>query len=345
MTRIISGWDIGGAHLKASRAEDGRIVAMTQIACPLWQGEDRLHAAFRDAGAEFTGASLHAITMTGELAEIFPNREAGVQRIVEMCEARRNGRTLYYAGARGFLNAEEAPLYWMKVASANWRASAELAAQERPDGLLIDIGSTTSDIVPFRAGAVVAAAQSDSGRLASGELVYTGVLRTSLMAVAPRIAFRGEWTRLMAENFSTTADIYRLTGEVDPADDLYEASDGRSKSHADCLARLARMLGADAVDAPPDDWLPVVAQFREAQLRTLHDAVAQVLSRAMLPPAAPVIGAGAGHFLARALAVRLQRPYHDFAELIPVSENASRLARVCAPAAAVALLADRAAHG
>jgi probable H4MPT-linked C1 transfer pathway protein len=342
---LTAGWDIGGAHLKAALADDGRIVAMKQIACPLWLGEDRLHAAFAEAGRMFTGAPFHAITMTGELAEIFPSRDVGVQRIVEIAEdVMRGAGRAYYAGERGFLDAEAAVVFWERVASANWRASAELVAANHASGLFIDIGSTTTDIVPFHGGRVSARATTDAERLVAGELVYTGVLRTSLMAVARRVAFGGEWHPLMAENFSTMADVYRLTGEVDPADDLYPASDARGKGAGDCMARLARMIGRDATDASADAWLALAQQFREAQLRTIHDAAAQVLSGGGLARGAPVIGAGAGHFLVRALSERMGRPYMDFTDLIPVSDEARRLARVCAPAAAVALLAASRVH-
>lgn len=104
------------------------------------------------------------------------------------------------------------------------------------------------------------------------------------------------------------------------------------------------MIGRDATDASADAWLALAQQFREAQLRTIHDAAAQVLSGGGLARGAPVIGAGAGHFLVRALSERMGRPYMDFTDLIPVSDEARRLARVCAPAAAVALLAASRVH-
>ena len=46
---ITAGYDVGGAHLKVALAEDGRTVAVRQIACPLWQGLDQLDAAFAEA--------------------------------------------------------------------------------------------------------------------------------------------------------------------------------------------------------------------------------------------------------------------------------------------------------
>ena len=53
-----------------------------------------------------------------------------------------------------------------------------------PDALLIDVGSTTADVVPIVAGRVAATGRNDLERLQAGELVYTGVLRTNLAAIA-----------------------------------------------------------------------------------------------------------------------------------------------------------------
>jgi len=65
------GWDIGGAHLKAARAENGRIVAAAEAATPLWQGLDSLHEAFAALKARLGPADLHGVTMSGELCDAF----------------------------------------------------------------------------------------------------------------------------------------------------------------------------------------------------------------------------------------------------------------------------------
>lgn len=339
--KTIAGWDIGGAHLKAALARNGRILEVRQIACPLWLGEEHLVRAFAQAGPAFTSAPIHAITMTGELAEVFPTRAEGVTRIASSCEKILKGQLLFYEGAKGFAGPEQAGALWEDIASANWRASAELAAAHHSEALFIDTGSTTTDIVPIRASAIAARGRSDAERLVAGELVYLGAIRTSLMAIARRVPFNGRWHPVVAENFSTAADIYRLTGELDPQDDLYPASDGRGKGAEDCMARLARMIGRDSSEADAREWLKLANYFREAELRLLHDAIAQVVSIGDFKPDMPVVGAGAGHFLVKALAERCRQPYVDFGDFIDVAGPARRMARVCAPAVAVALLASR----
>ncbi len=66
----------------------------------------------------------------------------------------------------------------LTVAASNWVATALVVADEVPDAILIDMGSTTTDIIPIVGGVVRAIGLTDPDRLASGELVYTGALRT-----------------------------------------------------------------------------------------------------------------------------------------------------------------------
>ena len=337
MSTII-GWDIGGAHLKAALVRDGEVEAVEQLACTLWLGMEHLAHAWRAIVARFGDPEYHAVTMTGELAEIFPSRRDGVAAICGMAvDLAGKVPARFYAGTRGFVGAGQAVQDWQQVASANWHASAAWVASRVGDGLFIDIGSTTTDIIPLSGGRPAVSGHTDAERLETGELVYTGVMRTSLMALAAEAPFAGRWQRLMAENFATTADVYRLSGELAADDDSYPASDGRSKGAADCRARIARMYGRDAEAASILTWDRVARYFRDRQLHRIAEAVAQVLSRGDLPEEAPFITAGAGHFLAPELARRFGSLAERFADLVPAQKDARRKAGICAPAVAVAL--------
>jgi probable H4MPT-linked C1 transfer pathway protein len=339
MTTII-GWDIGGAHLKAALLRDGRIEAVEQRACTLWLGTEHLADGWRAMVAAFGAPERHAVTMTGELAEIFVSRKEGVAAICCMAsELAGPAEARFYAGPRGFLPETEAALAWRDVASANWHASAAWVAARHPDALFLDIGSTTTDIIPIAGGRPVPRGYTDAERLESGELAYTGVVRTSLMTLGETAPFAGRMQRLMAENFATTADLYRLSGELAPEDDSYPASDGRSKSPEDCRARIARMFGRDLDEANVAGWDLAARLFRERQMLRIGEAAGQVLSGGVVSENAPFIGAGAGRFLAPELARRFGRHAEDFAATMPARDAARRKVGVCAPAVAVALLA------
>jgi len=218
-------------------------------------------------------------------------------------------------------------------------ASASLAATRFSEGLLVDIGTTTADLIPFRNGAVASSGYSDAERLHTGELVYTGVVRTPVMAIAQEASFCGRKQRLTAERFATMADVYRLTGDLPEDADPHPAADQRGKSREESAQRLARMLGMDACDAKVTDWIALARDFSGRQLALLLEAAAQVLAAAGLPITAPIVGAGCGRFLTRRLAERLGRPYSDFSDLINADAEAREMAPRCAPAVAVAILA------
>lgn len=340
MTDTVIGWDVGGAHLKAARVEDGRVVSALQLPCPLWLGLDRLPAAITEALARLGPATRHAATMTGELADVFDHRAAGVAHIGGVLAALLAPASLaLWAGRAGFVPAEAATARAGEIASANWLATAALAAREVSDGLLADMGTTTTDLVPIAGGAPCPSGMTDAERMACGELVYTGLVRSFVLALAPRVPFAGAWTPLAGEYFATSADIYRLLGELPEAADQMATADGRAKTEAASRARLARMVGCDATEATEAAWRDLAAFLAEAQLRRIADAASLVLSRTPLPPRAPVIGAGCGRHVTRRLAERLGRPWRDFAALPPLSLLPAETADQCAPAAAVALLA------
>jgi probable H4MPT-linked C1 transfer pathway protein len=336
--QIVAGFDVGGAHLKVARAEHGRIVAAKTVATPLWQGLDRLATGFRELEPIYRGAGLNAFTMTGELSDIFPSREAGVAALLNAIAERFPAESLIYCGPGGFVDIDAAANLTMDVASANWHATSALAARLAGDALLVDMGSTTTDINALDAGTVANEGYSDAERLLTGELVYTGFTRTFLFGVASSAPIRGRLTPLMNEYFASIADAHRILGVLDEADDSHPSADGKEKTVAGSIARLARMVGRDAADLLPGEWRDIAAWFSEQQLRTIHDAAFRVAGK--LTHDAPIVGAGTGRWQIRRLAQRMERRLIDFADLITADDAVRSAASSAAPATAMALLAS-----
>lgn len=337
---VVIGWDIGGVHLKAARAEDGRITKAAQYASPLRTGTERLLQAFTEARAEMGGADRNVVTMTGELADTFTSRQDGVERLATLA-AQQLGDALIYAGPAGWVRPQDAAAHAPDIASANWHACAALIARRRDNALFIDLGSTTTDVVPIVDGKVAARGYSDAQRLAAGELVYTGLVRGFVMATARHAPLRGIWTPLINENFATMADVHRILGSLPEGVDLMATADGRAKSVEASRARLARMLGADATDADAETWTLVARWFAESQLRAIADAAALVLSSKPLGSPMPVIAAGIGVSVVAEVARRLGSPCATFDELFDVAPDLPDLRAIichCAPAAALAVL-------
>ncbi len=344
-TEAVMGWDVGGAHLKGAYVDaHGRVVRVFQLPCPLWQGMAPLSRGIQEIREAMEAApAVHAVTMTGEMADLFEDRDIGVRSLTAVMQESLDGATLWiYAGRAGFLGPEAVVRDPAPAASANWHASAAYAAHGVEEGLFVDVGSTTTDIVPFRDRAVRARGHTDRERMAADELVYTGVVRTPVMVLADRIPFRGGWLRVMAERFASTADVYRLAGGLPAHADLLPSADGGGKGVADSARRLARMLGCDGVHGDLSEWRRVAGFLAERQLGHIRDACECVLSRGVLGEGAPLVGAGVGRFVVRTIAGRMGRPYLDFGALLPAQTMQTGLGGAdCAPAVTVALLARR----
>jgi (4-(4-[2-(gamma-L-glutamylamino)ethyl]phenoxymethyl)furan-2-yl)methanamine synthase len=335
MVSVVIGWDIGGAHLKAARVKHGRVEAVVQAATPLWLGLDSLHAAFDVLSAQLGHADRHVITMTGELCDAFPSRREGVAGLAAIAANHLSpAAPSLYAGRAGFVELGEAASLAVDIASANWHASAALLALKLPDALFIDIGSTTTDIIPIVGGQVAAVGYTDAERLAAGELIYTGMTRSFVMSLASRAPFRGAWTPLMNEYFASSADVHRILGDLPDGADKMSTADGREKTVEASRARLARMIGREADEGSDLEWTELASWFAEAQIHQITDAASLRLSRNDVAAAAPVVAAGVGERLAAEAARRLRRPRLGFSSLISAPAEASH----CAPAVAVALL-------
>src|SRR5262249_41215090 len=137
-----------------------------------------------------------------------------------------------------FVDLAEARRAPLQVASANWLALAQFAGRFAAKGpaLLIDVGSTTTDIVPLVNGRPVPKGRTDPERLRCSELTYLGVRRTPLCAI------RGD---LAAELFATTQDLFLILGWLPEEPANLNTPDGRPATRAAAHARLARMLCAD----------------------------------------------------------------------------------------------------
>lgn len=330
---IVAGWDIGGAHVKlaiASRDAAGHeSITVDQWPCALWLGLDRLDAVLAQALAQRPrlARAHHAVTMTGEMVDLFEHREAGVLKLAELLEVALGASLSFWAGphggpaAEGWCTRADLPRHWAAVASANWLATATLAARRLAErsvmqALLIDIGSTTTDVIALQRGQPQAQGRNDAERLASGELLYQGVVRTPLCALAPRITHRGRRVNVMNEFFATTADVHRLLGDLDPEHDQQPAADGGPKDLASTRRRLARMVGEDARDMTEADLLALAAAWRDAQHAALHETIERVASAAGLARDAPIVAAGCGDFVALAVARLNGRPALAFDALV-----------------------------
>jgi probable H4MPT-linked C1 transfer pathway protein len=338
------GWDIGGAHVKAAVINPlGDVIAVYQQPCPLWKGLDQLRSAVTRILAEASGWHCRqAITMTGELVDLFDDRDDGVKQIINtMTTLLPQSHCLVFAGLAGFIEADQVKVSdYQAIASANWLASASFAAQKVGNGLFVDIGSTTTDILLLNDGNVLAQGYTDYQRLCSQELIYTGIVRTAVMAVAQTARDQNQEIGIMAEYFATMADVYRVTGELNELHDQTETADGVEKTITASARRLSRMIGSDFFPEELPRWQQFAEAIRGQQLQKIQRGCEYRMQTVAFSKTTPLIGAGVGRFLVKQIAQSSGYPYLDFADLFPEVANQTGLSTAdCAPAVAVACLA------
>src|SRR5207247_1932397 len=96
----------------------------------------------RDLGGE---EGLHAVTMTGELSQLFRTKREGVAFVLDAVVAAFPGADVHVWGVDGrWRTPEEARGDPLAVAAANWAATARIVGRSFADCLLLDTGSTTT---------------------------------------------------------------------------------------------------------------------------------------------------------------------------------------------------------
>jgi probable H4MPT-linked C1 transfer pathway protein len=329
------GLDIGGANLKAS---DGHAWA-NSMPFLLWREPGRLSAAIGEliaaAPPQYEGI---AITMTGELCDCFRTKRDGVLHIFDAVErAAPTCRVLTYLIDGRLATLDEARRSPQLAAASNWHVLGRFAARfvQGEVGLLIDIGSTTTDLVPLVGGLLHAQGSDDTGRLLAGELVYSGVGRTPVSALTNWLPWRGRRCPIAAEVFATTADAYVMLGELAEEPECTNTADGRPLTRQFSRERLARLICADSTTFTDEDAWAAAERVGGAQFEQLRQAARLVDANLPQRPKSLVVS-GAGEFLA----TKLGRECWPGAKIVLLSEEIGPEESRCAPAHALAILAS-----
>ena len=310
--RVTIGWDVGGVQVKAARVEScAGVTRRVQTAArpfEVWRRRERLPEVLRDVARELGVRSTMplALTMTAELSDAFRSKREGVLFVMDAAHETFPENRICVLDSRGdFVALDLARTRPLEFAATNWVASSLYAASRVDACILVDVGSTTTDIVPVRAGGLACEGRTDLARLSAGELVYTGVLRTNPNTLTASVPVRGRPCRVAAEHFAIMADAYVLLGRLRAEDYTCSTPDGRDTSAQACAERLARLVCGDSESLRHEEIVNVARYLVERQLQVVSEGVLQVLSRWTPGPEPPLAPAGAGAFLAAEVADRL----------------------------------------
>ncbi len=294
------GIDVGGANTKVATS-DGSLV--TSIHAPLWRNKAILYDVLYEIEKEIdkTEIASAGAVMTGEICGCFETKGEGVSYIKKAI-CRVFGDVKFLDNQCLFKNSSDLDKDPVSFASTNWLASSKFIADEYKDVIFVDLGSTTTDVIPIKHGKIKAK-KSDFERLKSGELIYSGVLRTSVSCLLDRIYMKGEECKTSSEHFATTADVYLIIGRIKKEDIgckslnryCYPFTGDEERNRISAMRRLARVLCSDLEEIGEDDVAHIAEQVEEAQVNELIISLERISEKYGLKN---VVSVGIGDFIA-----------------------------------------------
>ncbi|MFQ6095917.1 MAG: hydantoinase/oxoprolinase family protein, partial [Candidatus Bathyarchaeia archaeon] len=250
----VTGLDIGGVNTKLTflSTKDASIHTLKTATeyFPIWRrGKEKLQAVIeklREETVASTKLDGVGVTMTAELSDVYQTKREGVNHILDCVENVFVDVPIFVLDVDANLRSvQEARIEPLRVAAANWVATGWMVSQIVKDCIVIDVGSTTTSIIPVIDGRVAAIGKTDLEKLMNGELVYTGSLRTNVAAIVDSIPIRGGVARVSSELFAQSGDVHLILGNIREEEYTVETADGRGKTRLEAMARLARVVCAD----------------------------------------------------------------------------------------------------
>jgi len=312
----VIGWDIGGANTKAVflRTENGCVKEIRTAVeyFPVWKDPEKLVSVLSALKEKVSGnfeVDGVGLTMTAELSDAYQTKREGVAHVLACAAEAFADLPVFVLDVDATLRSMEAarsePL---KVAAANWAATGWLVAQIVTTCVVVDVGSTSTSIIPVVDGRVSAAGKNDLEKLMVGELVYTGSLRTNVAAVVGSVPLRGGTARVSSELFAQSGDVHLVLGNIGEEDYTTETADGRGRTRREALARLARVVCADIEMLTEEEIVQIARYVYDRQVEQVAEGLSQVYSRvkSLATAKVPVVVTGIGkEFVARAAAQKI----------------------------------------
>ena len=300
--RLIAGVDVGGANTKITiiEADKNQLVNSNSLSFyfPFWKKplSDFPNLFSKNLGKLSSKLpDYFAATMTAELADVFPTKRDGVLKIIDLLSSIIPADKLFfYTVDDTFLKYEQALNNPLQLAASNWVATGSFFAKLFPTCLIIDMGSTTTDLIIVREGEVYSKGANDLKRLLNGELYYTGLLRTPICAVANTILFHGRKCSLAGELFSIMADVHLILGNISEKQYTCETPDNRPATVKAAYNRLSRMLCCDVEQLSESELIKLAKRIERTQFNTIRKAVNKILKSKSWLVENPVILTGIG---------------------------------------------------
>ncbi|RLF11321.1 MAG: H4MPT-linked C1 transfer pathway protein [Thermoprotei archaeon] len=278
------GLDVGGANLKAVLIELSKGIAKAytrSLYLPLWKvGKEKLMEALNELASKAGELKAVGLTMTAELSDVYWCKREGVHHVLNTVERCFKDTEVKVVSVKGKLvSVEDAKKHPLEVAAANWAATGWVASKLEKTCVVVDVGSTTTSIVPVIEGELAVKGLNDLEKLMCGELVYTGALRTNVAAIVDKVPLRGGLIRVSSELFATSGDVHLILGHIREHEYTVDTADGREATRREALARLARVVCADLELISEEEVISMASFIYHRQLEAVAEGLLQVYSR------------------------------------------------------------------
>jgi probable H4MPT-linked C1 transfer pathway protein len=341
----VIGWDIGGANTKAAfiRTKNGCVEELkTAIEYfPVWKDLKKLVnllLMLKEKLCHVTMLDCIGLTMTAELSDAYQTKREGVNNILSCVAQAFPDVPVFVLDVDSTLRSIESiksePL---RVAAANWVATGWLVSQIVKTCVIIDVGSTSTSIIPVVDRRIVATGKTDLEKLMNGELVYTGSLRTNVAAIVRSVPLRDGTARVSSELFAQSGDVHLVIGNITEEEYSTETADGRGKTRREAMARLARVVCADIEMLTEQEIVQIARYVYNRQVEQVAEGLSQVYSRTKTLTAekTPLVITGIGkEFIAKTAAKKVR--VNNVIDLGKLMRNDLVMA---SPAVGVALMA------
>jgi len=339
----VLGLDIGGANTKAAflKTQDATMQELrTAIEYfPIWKkGKDQLPKILEKLkkGVVKSAPDGVGVTITAELSDAYWTKKDGIDHVLDcVTEVFGDVPTFVIDVEANLLPVKDARKKPFKVASANWAATGWMISQLINNCIVVDVGSTTTSIIPVIKGKIAAEGRTDLEKLQNGELVYSASLRTNVAAIVDGIPVRGRVARVSSELFAQSGDVHLILGNIGEEEYTAETCDGRGKTRREAMARLARIVCADIGMLTEQEIVDMAKFVYDRQVEQISGGLEQVYER--IKPSLQekrVVVTGLGrNFLARQAAENA-----GFKDIINIEEYLGADAAVVSPSVGVALM-------
>ena len=279
----ILGLDIGGANTDCTiiEIEKNEVISMknNREYFPMWKNNAQLQNCLQNLTRDDPDIDVVCVSMTAELADGYCSKKEGVLDISNQVMKTFDEKEVYFVTFDGLKNYDELKKDPLSAAAANWIGTSEVIKYIEKDCIFMDIGSTTTDIIPIKNHKEYALGHTDLERLSTGELIYTGMLRTNLTSIVHNVPIHNKNTRVSSELFTITADVHRILGNISAEEYTCPTPDGNKKDVLSCKRRLTRLVCAD-LDMIEDEEIIKLAKYIEnKQINQIYDGLKEVVDR------------------------------------------------------------------